>query len=235
MPVPELDEPAIFKLASEVFRERRRDERAGIGREEKLRIGRDGERRMRALHHRIDVGRLSRDRYLVRKAPGGQARPRRREGRAIDRHLVVGQLAPHAPRQHPLDERVVFEDQFLPFAGGTELAENLARLRVPHELLPTRNRPDELHERQAANKIRAALGQVKGKRRSPILHHEIGRADPRFRDECVEIAHMILDAIGDVRLARLAEADQVRGDAMGDVGDKRNDVAPDEGRGRIAM
>ena len=70
---------------------------------------------------------------------------------------------------------------------------------------------------------------------SPILRHEVGRFDPRLGDEGVKIADVVLEAIGDVRLARLAEADQVRREAMREVGDERNDVAPDVGRGRIAM
>ena len=64
---------------------------------------------------------------------------------------------------------------------------------------------------------------------------EIGGADLRLGDEGVEIARVILEPIGDVRLARLPEADQVRGDAMGNLGDEGNDVAPDIGGGRIAV
>ena len=75
--------------------------------------------------------------------------------------------------------------------------------------------------------IGASLGEVKGEAASPVLRHEIGRADPHFRKEGVEIAHVVLEAIGDVRLARLTEADEVRGDAMGYGGDERENLAPD--------
>ena len=91
-------EAAVLELAGEILREGGRDERAGIGGEEQLRIGGGGERRMRALHRRDDVGGLAGDRDLVRKAPGRPARLRRRERGAIDRHLLVGQLAPHRAR-----------------------------------------------------------------------------------------------------------------------------------------
>jgi hypothetical protein len=40
---------------------------------------------------------------------------------------------------------------------------------------------------------------------------------------------MILDPIGDVRLARLAKADEVRGDAIGDWRDERDNLAPNVG------
>ena len=40
---------------------------------------------------------------------------------------------------------------------------------------------------------------------------------------------MVLEAIGDVRLARLTEADEVGRDAMGDRRDERKNVAPDVG------
>src|SRR3984957_20547489 len=66
----ELDEPAIVQLAGELFGKGRGDERARVGGEKELRIGRDSERRVCAVHHRLDVGGLSGDRYLVRNAPG---------------------------------------------------------------------------------------------------------------------------------------------------------------------
>ena len=47
--VAELDEPAVLELAGEILGERRRDERAGLGREQELGIGRKGERGVRRL------------------------------------------------------------------------------------------------------------------------------------------------------------------------------------------
>jgi hypothetical protein len=137
------------------------------------------------------------------------------------RHLFVRQLVSHAPRQHPFDESVPLEDQFLSFAGRSELAEN--------KPLPGRDRPDELHEGEAAHEIRASLSKVKGEARSPVLRHEVGGVDPHFRDEGVEIARVVLEAIGDAGLARLAKADEVGSDATGQWRDERENLAPDEG------
>src|SRR6185437_14941578 len=120
--VPELDEPAILKLPGKRFRKGRRDQSAGLGGEQEFWIGRLGERRMGLLERGIEVGGLARDWDLVREAPGRPPRLRRREGRAIDAHLLVGQLPPHAARQHPLDKHVLFENELLPFAGAAEPA-----------------------------------------------------------------------------------------------------------------
>ena len=48
-------------------------------------------------------------------------------------------------------------------------------------------------------------------------------------DERIQIAHVIDEAISDVRLARLAETDQIGRDAARDRRHPRNDVAPDKG------
>jgi hypothetical protein len=76
---------------------------------------------------------------------------------------------------------------------------------------------------------------VKGERRSPVLRDQIGRADPRLGDEGVEIARVVFEAIRDVGLARLAEADEIDRDAMRDLRDVRDDVAPDVGGTGIAV
>src|SRR3984957_13754340 len=181
---------------------------------------------MRPLHRRADVGGLPGNRYLVWETPGRPPRFGGWKRRAIDRHLFVGQLMSHAARQHPLDENIVFQNQFLPFAGRAKLAEDLAPLRTSHERLPGRKRPDELHEREAAHEIRAPLGEMEGEPAAPVLGDEISRADPGLRDERVEIARVVLEAIGDIRLARLTEADEIRRDAMGDGRNERGNVSP---------
>jgi hypothetical protein len=100
-------------------------------------------------------------------------------------------------------------------------------LRVPRELFPGRDRPDEFHEREAAHEIGASLGEVKGEAASPVLRHEIGRANPHLREKGVEVTDVVLEAIGDVRLARLTEANEVRRDATGDRRDQRDNISPD--------
>ena len=66
---------------------------------------------------------------------------------------------------------------------------------------------NKLHEREPAHEFGAPLGEMKGEAASPVLRHEIGGAYSHFRDEGVEIKRVVLKAIGDVRLARLTEAD----------------------------
>ena len=46
---------------------------------------------------------------------------------------------------------------------------------------------------------------------------------------------MVEKPVGNIGLAGPAEADQVRGDAMGDRCNERQDVAPDIGRGGVAV
>jgi hypothetical protein len=62
---------------------------------------------------------------------------------------------------------------------------------------------------------------MEGEAASPVLGDEKGRADSHLRDERVEMAGLILEAIGDVRLARLAKTDEVGSDAMGCWRDER--------------
>src|SRR5882724_7218828 len=76
---------------------------------------------------------------------------------------------------------------------------------------------------------------MEGERRSPILRDEVGRTNAGRRDEGVEIANVIVEAIVDIRLAGLAEADQIRGYASRHRRDKRQDIAPNVGRRRIAV
>jgi len=83
--------------------------------------------------------------------------------------------------------------------------------------------------------IGAPLGEVKSEAAPPVLGDEIGRADSRGSDERVEIARVILEAIADVRLARLTEADEVGRDATGHWRDEGDDLPPDIGRGGIAV
>lgn len=107
----ELDEPAIVKLASEVFRKGGRDLGARITGEEDFRIFRHSQRRMRLFDRRVDIGGLPCDRQLVRKALGGPPRLRCRERSTIDRHLLLRQLAQDRCRQDALDECVEITEQ----------------------------------------------------------------------------------------------------------------------------
>ena len=83
--------------------------------------------------------------------------------------------------------------------------------------------------------LRPPRREMEGERRAPVLRHHHHLADAERVEEGVEIADMVEEAVVDVGLARLAEADQVRRDAAAERRDMRDDVAPDVGRGRIAV
>ena len=70
---------------------------------------------------------------------------------------------------------------------------------------------------------------MEGEPASPVLRHEIRRAESHLRDEGVQIARVVLETIGDVGLTRLAKADEVGSDATGHWRDERENLAPDEG------
>src|SRR5688572_22436092 len=122
---------------------------------------------MRFFDRRIDIGGLAGDRQLVREAPGGPARLRRGEWRAIDVHLLCAQCPQHPARQYSLDENIAVEDQLFTFPGRAKLAEDLALWVVAQERLPGWERTDELHEGQPADQVRAPHSQVEGEGRSP--------------------------------------------------------------------
>jgi len=75
---------------------------------------------------------------------------------------------------------------------------------------------------------------MEGERRSPILRDEVGRTNAGRRDEGVEIANVIVEAIVDIRLAGLAEADQIRA-MLAHRRDKRQDIAPNVWETSIAV
>jgi hypothetical protein len=103
------------------------------------------------------------------------------------------------------------------------------------KIIPARRRPDEFHEGKSAHEIRPPRGEMEGERRSPVLSHQVSGIDAEAFDEGIEIARLIGKAVGDVGLAGLTEANQVRRDATRDRRDQRHDVAPNVGRGRIAV
>ena len=65
--VAKFDEPAIFQRPANFFCEIGRDQSAGLAAEQKLRIGRGGQRRMGALHRGVDIGGLAGDWQFARK------------------------------------------------------------------------------------------------------------------------------------------------------------------------
>src|SRR3954471_4692143 len=132
---------------------------------------------MRGLQSLINVSGLACDRQFARKCKNGPAALWCWKRRAIGRHLVIAELAGDAARQHTLDEGIRLEDHRLALARRPEFAEGRPRrlgmlllrgnLGVV-EVLPGRHRTDELHESEAAHKIRAALRKMKCERRAPI-------------------------------------------------------------------
>jgi hypothetical protein len=94
---------------------------------------------------------------------------------------------------------------------------------------------DELHEREAAHRIRPARGDVERQGGAPVLRDEDEIVEMQGIEKRLEVADVIDEAILDIRLAGLAIADQIRRHAAGDGGDVRDDVAPDERRRGIAV
>ena len=76
---------------------------------------------------------------------------------------------------------------------------------------------------------------MESKRRTPILHDQVGAIDAQPIDQGIKIAHVIEETVGDVRLAGLAEADEIGGNAVRDRGNQRQDIAPEIGRGGVAV
>jgi len=80
-----------------------------------------------------------------------------------------------------------------------------------------------------------ARREIEGKRTPPILAHHIGAFDAHPIEEGIKVPRVIGEAIFDLRLPGLAEADKVGGNAVSNWRHGRNDVPPDVGRCRIAV
>lgn len=115
-------------------------------------------------------------------------------------------------RQQSLDEHVLVEDHVFADARRAEGLEARADIRRLGGVLPVYERTQELHEGDALHKIGSAPREMEAETRSPILQHQIGRANAYRRDEGVEAARLIEEAVPDVRLARLAKP--IRSGAM---------------------
>src|SRR5204863_9992834 len=115
---------------------------------------------------------------------------------------------------------VAVDDHMRAFDRSPELTKSLACSRRLMEVIPRCHRPDEFHEGESADEVRPACRQMEGQRRSPILRHQIGRTDTGRSNEGVEVTNLILEAIVNIWLAGLAEANQIRGDASRDRRDE---------------
>src|SRR5262245_530909 len=231
----ELDQAAVAEPGGEPYGEWTRDEGARIADEEQLRIARGTQCGVGSLQGCVHVGGLACDRQLVRQRPDRSSRLRCRERGAVDGELVVAQLPNRRAREDALHEHVLLLDQPLADAGRSERFEHLSSLSRLVEVVPARERADELHEGQAANGRGPSGRQLEGEGRAPVLRDEVGRLDSGSVDERVQVARMVGEAVPDVGLSRLTEADQVGSDAPGDVCDVGDDVPPDVGRGGVAV
>lgn len=190
---------------------------------------------MRRLQRCVDIGWLACDRQLTGEGEDGTAALPRRKRRAIGRHLLLAQRAHDAAGQHALNEGIRLQNHRLALALRPELAEGLARRVGLVKILPARHRSDELHEGEAAHEGRTARGEMKCERSAPILGNEISRGQAELFNQRIKVAGVINEAVGDVGLAGLAEADEVGRDAMRDRRHQRQDVAPDVRGGGIAV
>ena len=155
-------------------------------------------------------------------------------GAAIHGHLGVGQAAQHARGQDPLHEHVLLEHHLLAARRPQGLEDLPRRLRP---LVP-RHRPDErLHVDHAAHPLGMAPRPVEPERRAPVVHDQRhgARRDDRV-EPGVEIARVVHEPVGARgRAARVAHADQIGSQAAAERLDVRDHVAPEIGRGRVAV
>lgn len=158
------------------------------------------------------------------------------EGTAIGIMVGCRQAANDRTRQNLLDEGVVLDQQLASPVGVAErLEEPQAAVAVVREIGPGREGANELHEDQAAHQGFVASRPIEAQSRSPVVQDQHDLAQAQRADKPFQVSCVIRHAVGNVGLVRLAEADQVRGDAAGGRCDVGNDVAPQVGRRRVAV
>ena len=171
----------------------------------------------------VDVGRLTRHRHLAREGERGTPRLARFEVRtAVDRQLLVRQVAQHLGGQHLLDEEVPLEDHLLARLGPDRLEQ---RDRLLGPVVPGPDRSDErLHVGDAADGCGMPVRPVEPQRGAPVVQDEddpLTNADGL--QEGLEVRPVLDEPVragSAVReLVRVAHPDQVRGDAAAQVGE----------------
>ena len=219
---------------------------------EGARFGIDEEfRHLRAGRHiragqpiRVRLG----DRHHVFRLPvdGNLARPSHRRtpgftglevGAAVHSHFLIGEPAQNRTRQHPFHEDVVLQRHGLPRWRAEALKD--AR-RVRRKLRPGDGPNDGLHVANALDGAAMPVGPVKAERRAPVVDHEHHVLfDPERFEQGIEITGVLGEGVAVrsrvVQLVGVAHADQVRRQAMPEAGHRRHDVAPQVGRGGIAV
>src|SRR5215472_14536514 len=143
------------------------------------------------------------------------------------------QFSYDSPGKNLLHECIAFKNHLFAHSGRPKVPEGFASIRV--KIFPGRHRPDELHKRKPADKLRLAGCQVKCQRGSPVVRYDECGRDSSLVEECVEIPDMIGKPILDVWFSRLAEPDEVRCDAMGRRCNQRNNIPPYVRRGRVPV
>ena len=214
------------------------EDRAGLGVDEELGHVARGEPLGVGLDGAHDVGRLAVDRDLARP---GERRATvfagRREGLAIDRHLGVGEAAQHRAGQHALDEDVLLQHHLL--AGRrAEVLEHAARVVGP--VGPGHRRDDAFHVGNALHALAVRVGPVEAERRAPVVEHEDDAvAEGQRIPQCVQVLALFGEGVAlrtrRFELGGVAHADQVAGDQAPEAAAVRHHVAPQIGRGRVAV
>ena len=105
---------------------------------------------------------------------GRRSSPGVSNGRAVDRHLLVGQVADDRGRQDALDEHVLLEHDRFARVGAHGL-EDGARVLGP--VVPGDGPDDGLHVGDAANGAAVTVGPVEAQPRAPVVDHQrdVGR------------------------------------------------------------
>ncbi len=156
---------------------------------------------MRAFQSSINIGRFAGDRQFIRKTPCRPPRLRRREQRTIHSHFLFAKLANRCARKHAFDKGVILENEFLTLSGVRNLR------KISRSALSRKNSSQvatgRVNSIKAKPRTKSEATRCKMERQCcpPILGDEVGRANLRFRNEGVEVTHVILETIRNVRFA----------------------------------
>ncbi len=185
------------------------------------------------LHPGDHLGRVAVD----RRHPGpGQHRAaalRRRERLPVGPDLLLAQRVEHPAPEGRLDEDVPLQHEFLADTGRTErLGAGTGGRR---QLLGGQRLEEGLQQHDPGDPVRIPGRPVEGQGAAPVVADEDDPVEAQRLEPGVQVAGLVVEAVVDVRLAGGPHADQVGREHPGPAGEVRDDVAPEVGRGGVAV
>jgi hypothetical protein len=180
------------------------------------------------------VGGFALDRQLARPHQSRKPGFTGGKGAAIGGHFIVAQLPEDASRQHGLDEAVLVEHQAFSGARPKSAEHPIA---TGSKIFPTSRRRDGLHVSDRFDLLAVPEGPIEAECRAPVVHYERDLLPQSQRLEpVVEITGVVDEAVGPARRRRRSpHADQIRRETAADIADRRDDIAPEIGGGRVAV